>query len=203
MSTDPTTYPERAGEIQKQARIAACEEASVNWLAAKKAAGDVTQNEIACLNFMRAAGDAIAQAAGRQLTFGIESKEFCRKELLPLLPEGMNMAALQACVHIASRLPKPIKTKEELASVKKELQLVFEALGVSEAPRRKELQESHPRNLFSEFVSKAAGFGVLFAELEKVEPMQDWSRNKLTEFLDYARPVKEKIELAEKLASAF
>jgi hypothetical protein len=199
MSTE-LTYTERAGKMSRRARKAACAQAGKAWQKAQSAAGNISELEIVCVNRLREAGVALNQAAGRtQLLFNIHGLEFCRNELLPLLPPGMGLEQVQACVHIANSVPKPIQTREELKLAKQELQLAFQALGLIEAPRRKELQSAHARNLFSDFVSRAVGLNVLFDDLEKEEPMENWPAAKLDEFLETTVPVAAKIEKAKKL----
>jgi hypothetical protein len=194
------TYTERAGEMNRRARQLLVEEAGKLWLKARNAADNIGELEIVCLNRMREAGLKINQASGHeQLIFGSDGTEFCRREILPHLPEGMDMKVVRACVHLATNLKAPVRDREELRAAKRELQLVMESLGLAEAPRRKELQSAHARNLFSDYVSRVASLRVLFEELEVEEPMERWSPDKLDEFLEEAAPVKERITRAEKL----
>ena len=194
------TYPERAGAMSRRARKNACADAGRHWKRAEAAASNIGELEIVCLNELRSVGEKINQAAGRdQLLFNIKGAEFCRKEILPLLPEGMLLQQVQACVHIANTIKTPIETRAELEAVRPELQLAFQALGLASAPRRKELQSPVAQNLFSDFVNRTASLGMLFEELETEEPMDHWPPEKLDEFLETAEPVKEKIERAESL----
>lgn len=199
MSTELTTYPERALAMTKAARKAACERAGEKYHKAMHAAGNIGELEVVVINRLREAGLELITACGReQLLFSLEGKEFCRRELLPFLPE-MDLAKVQVCVHIANTVKTPLANQEELRAVRPELQLAFQMFGLADAPRRKELQTAHARNLFSDFVSRATSLKLLFDELEQEEPMAQWPPDKLDEFLETAQPVKEKIERAEKL----
>lgn len=194
------SYRERAGRMSKRARKIACRAAGELWREATKAAADLGSIEIECLNSMRAAGEKILEAAGRsQLLFTLEVKEFCRKEILPLLPPGMELEQVQACVQIASHIPKPIQNRDELRAVKAEVQLAFQALGLIETRRRKELQTPHTRNLFSDFVSMATNLKLLIDELESELPLEQWTTDALDEFLETMLPVKGTILRAEKI----
>gem|GEM_PF-5723510 len=200
-ATESLTYTERAGKMAARARVAACAKAGQAWKSAQIATEEITEKEMAVVNALREAGLALQQASGlrSQLLFDIGGKEFCRKELLPLLPAGMGLEQVQACVHIAKAVPAPITTRDGLRAAKQEMQLAFQVLGLIDAPRRKELQSAHARNLFSDFVSRALGLNVLFADLDKEEPMEKWPAPKLDEFLETTVPVVARIEKAKKL----
>ena len=199
--TNEMTYPERAGAMSRATRRAACKLAGKEWLQAQQDAKMMQAREMSCINHLRRAGEFINRAAGReQLLFNLEGFEFAREHLLPLLP-GMTVEQVRACVHIARTVKEDVTTPEQLKSVRHEMQLGFQALGLADPPRRKELQSAQARNLFSDFVSRTAGLGVLFEELEEEEPMEQWPPDKLQEFLDSVVPVREKIERAEKLCA--
>ena len=200
-NTPTTTYPERAGKMAKRARSAAIKTFTLIWQRAQKRAGKITEEEIGTVNDLRECGLALQQMSGTrtQLLFDLAGKEFIRREILPHLPAGVAMEHIQACVEISKRVPAPISTREELKLVRQEIQMAFIALGLEEAPHRKELQNAIARNLFSDFVSSAAGLNVLFEKLEREEPMEGWPDEKLDEFLESAQPVKEKILRAERL----
>jgi len=199
--TNALTYPERAGKMAKRARSAAIKTFNKIWQRAQKRAVKITDEEIGTVNDLRECGLALQQMAGTrtQMLFDMAGKEFIRREILPHLPAGVGLEHVQACVHIANNVPKPIQTREELNLARQEMQLAFVALGLIEAPRRKELQNAHARNLFSDFVSRTTGLTVLFDELEREEPMDTWPAEKLDEFLETSQPMKEKITRAEKL----
>lgn len=194
------TYTERAGGMARQARQAACAAAAKHWQQAQAAAGNIVAAELTCLNELRAAGQRFNDAAGReQLLFTAEGREFVRAEILPHMPRGMTVAHIHACVQLAQRLPQPVTSREELAALRTELQLTFQTLGLIQAPRRKEFQTERLRNLFSDFVHRVDKLASIIREVVEEEPMETWPVNKLDEFLDYSRPVKERIEAAEKL----
>jgi len=205
MNTEiPKDYNQHAIAMTNRERKACAERAGALFTKAQHAAMNIGELEVVCLNRLREAGIQFNIACGReQLIFTVEGREFCRKELLPHLPPEMDIAAIQACVHIANNVPKPIETREELKAVKAELQLAFQALGLADAPRRKELQTAHARNLFSDFVNKFAAVKLTLDELETEQPMDKWPSAKLDEFIENAQPVKAKIERAEKLRLGF
>ena len=135
----------------------------------------------------------------QQLLFTDGGVEFCRKEILPHLPVGMDLPVVQACVHIANTITQPIASPAELRSYKPALQLAFQTLGLAEGSRRRELQTAHARNLFSDFVDRVAGLQTVMCNLIKTEQMENWPAAKLDEFLEKALPIKQQIERAEKL----
>ena len=199
--TNSLTYPERAGKMAKRARNVAIKTFNKIWQRAQKRALKIIDEEIGTVNDLRECGLALQQMAGTrtQMLFDIAGKEFIHKEILPHLPEGVGMEHIQACIHIAKTVKEPIRTREELNLARQEMQLAFVALGLLEAPRRKELQNAHARNLFSDFVSRTTGLNVLFDELEREEPMDTWPAEKLDEFLETTVPVAAKIEKAKRL----
>lgn len=200
MSTELTTYNERSMSLTKAARKAACERAGEKFVKAQHATGNIGELEIVVVNGLREAGLELITACGRdQLLFSLEGREFCRKELMPYLPPGMDLPKIQACVHIANTVKEPIATVEELRTVKTELQMAFQMFGLSEAPRRKELQTAHARNLFSDWVSRITSTALVGNEMEQSEPMESWPGSKLDEYLEAAQPVKQQIERAEKI----
>lgn len=195
-----TAYPERAGKLAKQARKAACSAAGEHWRAATKAAADMRDLEIEVVNSLRLAGEKILEAAGRtQLFFSLEVKEFCRKEILPLLPPGMEINQIRACVQIASHIPRPIENREELRAARQDVQLAFQALGLVEVRRRTELQSPVVRNLFSDFVNRVSALKVAVAELEAEGPLKDWPAEKLEEMLETLTPLVELNERVKKI----
>jgi hypothetical protein len=187
------TYPERAGKMAKRARAAAIKTFNKIWQRAKKRAVKITDEEIGTVNDLRECGLALQQMAGTrtQMLFDMAGKEFIRREILPHLPPGIGLEQVQACVHIAKTIPAPISTREELNLARQEMQLAFVALGLIEAPRRKELQNAHARNLFSDIVSAASGFTVKFRELLQTEPIESWPREKKEEYLETTNPIVE------------
>lgn len=203
MTTTELTYPERATAMEKRARKALVEKAGALWLKAKHAAANIGELEVLAINRMREAGLALNAASGHeQLIFSLEGAEFCRKEILPHLPEGMDLRAVRVCVHLAANLKAPIASREELKAAKAHVQLVLDALGLADASRRKELQSAHTINLFCKSTRHCSQLLDLLDELEKAEPMETWPANKLDEFLDQSAPLKERIAKAEKLRLA-
>lgn len=194
------TYTERAGAMNKRARQLLVEEAGNLLLKAKHAAGNIGELQIFCINQMRAAGLKINQASGHeQLIFNMEGTEFCRREILPYLPEGMDLKMVRACVHVANNLKEPIKTLDELRAAKRELQLVMESVELATAPKRDQIQTAHARNLFAAYVSTTCNFRMLLDKMETEEPMERWSPDKLDEFLENWQPLEERVARAKKL----
>ena len=152
------------------------------------------------MNSLREAGQQFNIGSGReQLSFGLDGIEFTRKEILPLMPEGIGINEVHACVLIAAKMPLPAQTVAEVDALEKAFQHEFEMLGLTASHKRKELQSPQARNLFSDFVNITSGLALKLADLEKEEPMEKWPPAKLDEFLQTAQPVKEKISRAESL----
>ena len=185
------SYPERAGQMARRARTAAIKTFNKIWKRAQARALTITDEEIGTVNDLRECGLALQQMAGTrtQMLFDLAGKEFIRREILPHLPAGVGLEHVQACVHIANAVPVPIRTREELNLARQEMQLAFVALGLMEAPRRKELQLAHARNLFADIVSVACGFTVKFNELIQAEPIASWPREKKEEYLETTNPI--------------
>lgn len=195
-------YEELARAMNKSARRMACRDAVKHWHQAQSAAADIDQLHIVCLEQLRLTGVAICTAMGNeQMVFNLEGTEVVRRELLPLL-DGMEMKQVKACVHIAQHLKGEVKTKEDLRVAKQELQLAFQALGLEEEPRRRELQQSHQRNWFAELVTRACGLRVLLEDIEKEEPMDHWGRERLEDFVFNNGPIALKVERAKALLAA-
>lgn len=194
------SYPERAGAMSKVARKAAFTKAASHLEKFRNVTMNIGELRVTQLNQLRAAGQQFNLGCGReQLSFNLEGLEFARKEILPFMPEGIGVNEIHACVLIAAKMPEPAKTPAEVDSLTRQFQHEFEMLGLAPSHKRKELQNPHARNLFSDFVNRAAGLGVLFEELEKEEAMESWPPDKLDEFLTTTQPVKEKILRAERL----
>lgn len=196
---DLTHYSERAGAMNKSARRTACGEVSKLWTQSKAAEGDIFELEKLILNNLREAGQKLNLASGReQLLFTIEGKEFVRKELLPNLPADMGLAQVQACVHIAQHIRERVETREQLRAAKREFQLALHALGIGQKPQR-ELQTAHTRNLFQIFVNRLMDVSALCEDLSREEPLEDWPREKVEDFLESARRLRDQIAKAERV----
>ena len=194
------TYPERAGQMAKNARKAAFTKAAEHLEKFKTTMLSIGELRVLRLNQLRAAGEQFNLGCGReQLQFGLEGIEFTRKEILPFMPDGIGVNEVHACVLIANKMPSPAKTPAQVEAFEKQFQHEFEMLGLTPSHKRKELQSPVARNLFSDFVNKFAGIRVTFQELENEAPMASWPAEKLDEFLETARPIKDKILNAEKL----
>jgi hypothetical protein len=199
MQEKETSYGERAGRMARKARTTAVKAGAKLFI---KARHTMASAQIDTVNLLRAAGEKFNQAAGKnQLLFNLEGLEFCRKEFLPLLkPCGMGIKEIQACVHIASRVRKPIKTAEELGAVKQELQMSLRVLGLIEQPHH-EGQSLIERNLFCTLTTATRKFELLLDDMEREKPMAQWGREALDEFLETAAPVEAVFVKARKLLS--
>ena len=205
-STGETTHNDRAITMTKAARKAACLDAGTHWARARNANDNIDQCRIVRLNALRAAGERINVACGReQLLFTVDGNIFCREQLLPHLPADMSIEAVQGCVHIANKMEQPVKTVAELDRLEKQLQEEFQLLGLLPSPRVRELQKAHQKNFFSIYVSVFSTAKESLLNLEKPDvegglgPMESWTPAVLDEFLDNAKPVKEQIARAERL----
>lgn len=205
-STGETTHNDRAITMTMAARKAACLDAGTHWARARNANDNIDQCRIVRLNALRAAGERINVACGReQLLFTVDGNFFCREQLLPHLPADMSIEAVQGCVHIANKMEQPVQTVAELDRLEKQLQEEFQLLGLLPSPRVRELQKAHQKNFFSIYVSVFSTAKESLLNLEKPDvegglgPMESWTPAVLDEFLDNAKPVKEQIARAERL----
>ena len=200
MKSLTTTYTERAGKMAHKARHRAFKTAALCLERFKADSLQIGSLRVDRLNKLREAGRQFNIGCGReQLSFGLEGVEFTRKEILPLMPEGIGVNDIHACVLSANKMTEPAKTPEEVDTLEKLFQHEFEMLGLVENRKRKELQSALARNLFSDFVNLFAGAKVKMDELEKEEPMEKWPDEKLDEFIFSSAPVKAKILRAEAL----
>jgi len=196
---DLTHYSERAGAMSKSARRTACHEISKLWTQSKAAEGDIFELEKLILNNLREAGQKLNLASGReQLLFTLEGKDFVRKELIPYLPDDMGLNQVQACVHIAQHIRERVETREQVRAAKREFQLALIALGIGEKPQR-QFQTAHTRNLFQVFVNRLMDVGAMCDDLSKEEPLESWPREKVEDFLESARRLRDQISRAEKV----
>ena len=201
MTTDiQPSYTERAGKLGKAARKTAFKNAAKCLLKYKEATAEIGSLRVDRLNRLREAGLQFNIGSGReQLAFNIEGIEFTRKEILPLMPDGIGVEEVHACVLIANKMKEPAKTPAEVDALERQFQVEFEMLGLVPSHKRKELQSSHARNLFSEFVNITSGLTVKMTDLEKEEPMERWPAFKLDEFLETTVPVVAMVEKAKQL----
>lgn len=200
MTNIQPTYTERAGKLTVAARKTAFKKAAKCLLQYKTDTAEIGSLRVDRLNQLREAGLQFNIGSGReQLSFNIDGIEFTRKEILPLMPDGIGVEQVHACVLIANKMKQPATSPAEVDVLERQFQAEFEMLGLVPSHKRKELQSSHARNLFSEFVNITSGLAVKLTDLEKEEPMAAWPAFKLDEFLQTAQPIKEKIQLAEKL----
>jgi hypothetical protein len=194
------THDEKALTQNRAARKAAAEAGGTKLAEAIAVMAKVRGLEVVSLNALRAAGQDFIISSGReQLILDPAGMRFARQEILPHLPPQAKLDHIRLAVHLANILPEPIKTEDELRAVKREVQQMFTIFGLAEAPRRKELQNSHARNHYAEFVDRVASITMLVRRLEEEEPMENWSGEKLDEFLEDAAPIKRVIDRAERL----
>jgi hypothetical protein len=198
--TEELTYTERSVAMSRNARNQLLTEAGELWQEARVAAGDIKDLEILCLNNMREAGMKLNLSSGReQLLFNLEGLEFCRKEILPHLPPEMDLNTVKLCVHLANKIPEPIENHEQLQNAKAEVQQVFSAFGLADAPKRREMQTSHARDMFVEFTYRFSSLPAYFDKLKLEIPYATWPRSKIEEALFVLEPVKLEIATLEKL----
>lgn len=197
---DPEPNPNELAQVQiLAARKAAAETAGKLLTDAIGKAASIRHLEIESLNTLREAGQQFNIASGRkQLVFDLAGVAFTRKYILPHLPPAAKIEHVRLAVHLANTLPAPISTPEELRAVKREVQLMLTLFGLADAPRRKELQSAHAHNYFAEFTDRVATMGVLLEKLEAEAPIDSWRREKLEEFLEDAKPLRQAIARAER-----
>lgn len=193
------TYPERAGAIAREARIECCQTAAKHWNQAVEAKHGIDREKIKAFNELREAGISLNEASGReQLTFNENGREFVRKELLPHLPEGMTVSKVQCCCHIANTVPEPVKTIEELR-VEQDKMEPFLTEHFGESKKKIALTSHKAKNLFSTIVTKTADWAAVFDELAVEEPLEQWSGEKLDEFIEKTKPMDDRYQAAVKI----
>jgi hypothetical protein len=144
---------------------------------------------------LRCAGIKLQEAANREnLTF--ETFKRWQKSL----PKDLTYTAAQFCVKIGKEFQKPFESLNDIMHARR---LLFEKIGAAEPPRRLAEQTAHEANPWSELVSKFTGATVFFSELEKDEPMDKWSADKLQNFVTLTKPIVAKhVEAQAKLNAA-
>lgn len=177
------TYNERAVKLSNKAKTALLEGVTRDWEKAKQIVGDASKLEIQALNYLRAAGIKLQEACGHeQISF-----EFHRS-IQDEIPKSLHFNAAKFCIHLARKFEQPVETLDEVRSAR---QMMFEQLGESRAPRRLIPQNSHERNVWSDFVNTTASLTSLFTELEE-EPMEGWDRERLSSFVKTTEPIVER-----------
>ena len=201
MSETYDITPNEAALTQsRQARAAAAKLGAARLAKAKHVTGNIGELEVLCFNLVIEAGKQFNIACGReQLLFTVDGAEFARREILPHLDPGLTLEHVKCAVKLAVTHPEPLKSIEELKSVKREFQQILIAFNIADKPGRRELQTAHARNLFADLVNWFTTGPQLLSKLEAAEPMDRWPREKLQEFVEEAKPLKERIAKAEKL----
>lgn len=197
-----TTYAERSVSMTKQARRVLAEEAGRRWLKALNARDNAKECFVVMVNAVREAGLKLIQASDHeQLIFNADGMDFCRRELLPHLPVGMDLKAVQACVKLANALPKPIERPEELEEHRAELQLVMVTLELEDAPKRVGTLNPTQKNFASEWIRLGARAVGVFNSLKETIHVEELNREEILELVESWRPIKTEIERLEKMAA--
>jgi hypothetical protein len=174
------TNEEKTIRLAVKARTALLQSASRDWESARASVSEAARLEISALNKLRTCGLKMREAAGKeQVNFTFF--RMCESSL----PKTMSFQAAKFCVHLSRSLEKPIETLDEARSAR---QMLFEAFGHSQAPKRIEDQSSHEYNPWSDFVNVASSFTSLFTKLE-TDLMSDWGKDKLSTFLRETEPI--------------
>lgn len=197
-----TTYEERAAIQTRSARKALVEDAGQHWLRALHARDNAKECFIVMVNQVREAGIRLNEASGHeQLLFTADGMDFCRRELIPHLPKGMDLKAIQCCVKLALALPKKIERPEELEEYRAEVQTVMVALQLEDAPRRLGTMNPVTKNIASEWVRFGARAVCVFKSLQETIHFEELTSDEINELIESWRPIKAEIERLEKLAA--
>lgn len=180
--------PQTEAPLANRAQAALLASISHHWQKARDAASEAATIEVSAMNLLRIAGIQLQEANGGRQQIQFEFLERHRDAL----PKDFTFKAAKFCVHLAMTFPGEIK---ELGEVRAARQLMFEAFGQVEAPRRIEAQHAHESNPFSVLVSGAATFMRYIADVE-AEPMEDWGRAALEKFVSTTKPIAEKHKAA-------
>lgn len=168
-------------QIEIAAQIRAIAEVGKSWGEMVSEAQSLAASKIKLVNLARRVGIGIQEICGRdqlQLNF---FQTFAAK-----LPPGLTFAAAKNCVKLANAMPEPAKTVEDANRAE---QLVFEATGVMEAPKRLEQHTSRD-------VAPATFFFTTFAEIrekvnKKIAGWSEWDE-------ETQEGVRREVERAEK-----
>lgn len=96
----------------------------------KKAVEEIKMSRINQLNAARAWGQGINVASGRErLIFNLWGREYCRRELLPDMPDR-TIAELRAAVSLASNIKEPVESFPDYLRWARALKPQFVALGL-------------------------------------------------------------------------
>lgn len=173
---------EKTRVLANKARDALLQSVKRDWDHAAEAADQAAKLELVAINRLRNCGLKLCEAAGReQIGF-----EFYRLHS-DSLPKRMSFQALKFCVHLCRNFSEPIQTIDEARSAR---QMLFEAFGHSETPKRIAEQSAHESNPWNTFVSISSSFTGLFGKLETGE-MDKWGQDKLSTFIRQTDPIAE------------
>lgn len=145
------------------ARKKAIECINRDWAQLICEAGKISESKIKLVNLGRRIGIEIQEVCGRdQLAFGF-FQGFSQD-----LPESLTFEAAKKCVKLANILPEPVKTIEDANRAE---QLLLEAAGLVEAPKRLEAHTSRD-------VAPRTFFFTAFADLriKVTQKIMDWEK---------------------------
>lgn len=181
---------EKTRVLANKAREALLESVQRDWDHAEQAADAAAKLELIAINRLRNCGLKLCEAAGReQIGF-----EFYRMHS-DSLPKRMSFQALKFCVHLCRNFAEPIQTIDEARSAR---QMLFEAFGHSETPKRIAEQSAHESNPWNTFVSLSSSFTGLFGKLE-TDDMARWSEDKLSTFIRQTEPIAQAYAVAKSI----
>lgn len=186
-------YEDAAAKMAAKAKKTLFEGIAREWEAARGAADKAGKLEIEAVNRLRQVGMKLQEVTGREQVH----LEFWH-DLSEKLPKELTFKAAKFCVHLARNVTEPVKTLDEARRTR---QLMFEAFGMADAPKRLEAQTQHDRNVWSDFVAGAASFSSLFTKLEREAPMLEWGKDKLEKFVNETTPIVEKHRMATVILS--
>lgn len=194
------TYEENAIAMSKDARQEAAIKCGEKFYEIIRSSN---QAKVDIVNLAREAGNYANIASGReQLTFNFAGIDFAKKQIMPHMPPGATINDLRIAVQVAKRIPKPISDISELDGYKQELNQVMVFCGLLEEARQRDLQSASGKNFFVSSLSKLDDFATIILKVEEDTPIENWSNGMLDDFLLTSRPIRDRIQRAEKIRLA-
>ncbi len=168
------TYQERAAVMTGKALVALYKRTNSRHESAEEKVKSASKLQIEALNLLRLNGIDYQIASGKeQAHFDFWKKSQGK------IHESFNFRMMQLCIKLANNFPNPIETLDESRAAR---QMMFEAFGEAESPKRLEAQVAHVKNPWNEIVN---GFKCLFSTVSKVteaKPVRSWSSDERSTF---------------------
>lgn len=112
-----TDYSDRINPVKRAERIAIIQSAGQDWQESTAATREGADKFVEAANKMRSAGEKLNQSSGHeQLIFSTNGVDFVRRDVLPHLPEKMDIYQCEYAVSMARILKQPAKCFEDLTA---------------------------------------------------------------------------------------